>query len=766
MLTDFNILNIENIQNTLLKDYLLIKNAHPDFIVLFQIGEFYETLFQDARIFSDITGATINRRIIKDIGPIQQAGVNISSVNFYIKKLLNENHKICLCNEYIDKNNERRRKLIRKYTQGTILENEFLSSDENNFIAVVYKQKEECFLAYADVSTGQFYKTKCEFKEVIHEIEKICPSEILIAQDQKEIFKSINNFNITLINPSLISAEFIENAIISYCEETQKNYVVKLNNIAEYKIEKYLSMDNVTRKNLELTRTKRFSKKKGSLIWFVNHTSTPMGTRLLKKYINEPLKNEEKIIKRQNAIEEIIKTKNQEKLSLTLSKICDISRICAKISNKTILPKGLLLISQNSKALKELNNLCENFSSPLLKINNKELELAIYLADKIENAINEEAPNDIKDGNIIKDGFDSNLDYLRTKLLSAEKNLAKYEQKQQLSLNLTKLKIRYTKMFGYVFEIPLNLENKIPSEFNRVQRLSSCLRYKTKELKTHEETILNLKYKIIELECALYEEIKKDMATFTQTIRTLANDVALIDVLNSLAICADKNKLVKPKFNNKKIDIKDGYHPSLLSTNTEIITNDTYLENGNMIILTGANMSGKSTYLKHNALINLLSQIGSFVPAQSANLTITDKIFLRQGTTDDILNNNSSFMIEMDDLKTIIDSATGNSLVLLDEPAKSTSSKEGGALARAFCEYLVEHNKPKTIIATHNWELTKLENQYPTQIHNLTTGENSTNIINRKIKKGITKTSQAINTAQLANLPKEIIEKAKTYLED
>ena len=256
------------------------------------------------------------------------------------------------------------------------------------------------------------------------------------------------------------------------------------------------------------------------------------------------------------------------------------------------------------------------------------------------------------------------------------------------------------------------------------------------------------------------------MATFTQTIRTLANDVALIDVLNSLAICANKNKLVKPKFNNEKIDIKDGYHPSLLSTNTEIITNDTYLENGNMIILTGANMSGKSTYLKHNALINLLSQIGSFVPAQSANLTITDKIFLRQGTTDDILNNNSSFMIEMDDLKTIIDSATGNSLVLLDEPAKSTSSKEGGALARAFCEYLVEHNKPKTIIATHNWELTKLENQYPTQIHNLTTGENSTNIINRKIKKGMTKTSQAINTAQLANLPKEIIEKAKTYLED
>ncbi len=765
MLTDFNILNTENIQNTLLKDYLLIKNEHPDFIVLFQIGEFYETLFQDARIFSDITGATISRRIIKDIGPIQQAGVNISSVNLYIKKLLSENHKICLCNEYIDENNERRRKLIRKYTQGTILENEFLSSDENNFIAVLYKQKEECFLAYADVSTGQFYKTKCEFKEAIHEIEKICPSEILIAQNQKEIFKSLNKFNITFINPNLVSAEFIENTIISYCEETQKNYIVKLNNVTEYKIEKYLSMDNVTRKNLELTRTKRFSKKKGSLIWFVNHTSTPMGTRLLKKYINEPLKYKEEIIKRQNAIEEIIKTKKQEKLSLILGKICDISRICAKLSNKTILPKGLLLISQNSEVLKELNNLCESFSSPLLKINSKELEISISLADKIEKAIDEEAPNDIKDGSVIKDGFDSNLDYLRTKLLSAEKNLEKYEQKQQLSLNLAKLKINYTKMFGYVFEIPLNLENKIPREFNKVQKLSSCLRYKTEELKTYEETILNLKYKIIEIECALYEEIKKDMATFTQTIRTLANDVALIDVLNSLAICADKNKLIKPKFNNEKIDIKDGYHPSLLCANTEIITNDTYLENGNMIILTGANMSGKSTYLKHNALINLLSQIGSYVPAQSANLTITDKIFLRQGSTDDILNNNSSFMIEMDDLKTILDNATENSLVLLDEPAKSTSSKEGGALARAFCEYLAEHNKPKTIIATHNWELTKLENQYPNQIHNFTTGENSTNTINRKIKKGITKTSQAINTAQLANLPKEIIEKAKSYLE-
>lgn len=767
MLWDFTIVNIEKSQSALLKDYLAIKYKHPNCVVLFQVGEFYETFFQDAKIFSDITGCSVGARKIKEIGDIAQAGIKKDSLEIYLKKLLGENIKVCLCDEYIDKKGIRRRKLVRKYTQGTILENELLSSDENNFIAAIFSDRKNGFLAYADVSTGQFFKTKCDFSQLIDEVEKICPNELLVLENQKDIFKDLcKKFNATYLPIRKINKNEIENLILDYCAENQKEFLVTLGDVVEYEIAKFLAMDNLTRKNLELTRTKRFSKKKGSIIWFINHTKTPMGARLLKKYINEPLKDVEEISLRQNAVKEIIDANLCDILAKILEEFCDLSRICAKISNKTIKPKDLYTIICNSENLQKLNKMCQKFSSQLLKINKAELSRAIELAEKIKEAINPDTPYDTKQGGFISDGYDTSLDYLRLKLNCAENKIQKYIQKQKEELNIPKLKLNYSKITSYTIEIPPNQESKIPSYYNKVQALSGCIRYKTQELKAFEQVILKLKYQILELEIALYDEIKDDVSLFTQTIRALAQEIAIIDVLNSFAKCALDNNLTLPKFNKEGFNIKNGYHPSLLDIGSEIIKNDTKLQNGELIVLTGANMSGKSTYLKHNAIISLLSQIGSYVPAQSANLTVTDKIIVRQGSNDDILNNNSSFMVEMDDLKTVLDSSTNKSLVILDEPAKSTNSKEGGAIARAFCEYLIKHNKPKTIIATHNFDLTKLEAQYPDRVFNYMTIEEKDGTISKKIKKGVAKTSQAINTARLANLPDEIIEKALDYLED
>ena len=320
---------------------------------------------------------------------------------------------------------------------------------------------------------------------------------------------------------------------------------------------------------------------------------------------------------------------------------------------------------------------------------------------------------------------------------------------------------------GYYIEIPYVKRHCVPNDYLRKQELSNCVRYTTQKLKTLEEQAYNLRYKINQLEYELYCEIRKLASKFTDTIRNLAKDIARIDVLVSYSRCAKINNLTKPKFNSTSIQIKDGFHPSLIKLKNDIVVNDTALDDGAMIVLTGANMSGKSTYLKYNAIICLLSQIGSYIPASNANLPIVDKIFIRQGSTDDIINNNSSFMVEMTDLKFIIDNATNSSFILLDEPAKSTNAKEGGAIARAFCEYLLSYFEAKIIIATHNTELTKLEENYPNRVHNYVIGnanEAPSSINDRKVKRGVISTSLAINTAILANLPREIIENAKQYI--
>lgn len=765
MILSYSEVNREEVRSDILKQLLIFKDLNPDAIIFIQIGTFFETYFEDAKKLSEASGIMLSSRSFSGIGKVIQAGVPKESLNFYIKALLNNDYKVCVCPQFSDENGRWYRKITRTYTKGTIIENEFLDCYENNYILSLYKDDAIINIAYSDVSTGQFYKTFADdYKAINLEVDKICPSEILISEAQKEYFVDISlKYNTSFVKEDFFKDKKAENAIIEYCKFNQKEYIPKFDKITEYKIKQFLLMDEVTRLNLELTRTKRLLKKKGSLFWFLNYTQTSMGSRLLKKYINEPLLVVEKIKERENAVDELIKAEDKlKKVEEILSGFCDLARICAGISNSTINPKSIYAIVDNSKSLELLKEATMDFSSGLLKINNKNFEKLIKLSAEINSAIKVDASSDVKSGDIINDGYDSNLDYLREKLSNCNKKIENYEAKEKKRLKINKLKIVTHKAYLY-FEIPNSMTALVPDEYLKNHSNQTNTRYTTDKLKEIEAEKFDLKYKISQLEYEIYCKIRNYACAFVEAIRAIAKDIARMDVIASLARCAIINNLSCPKFNNEGLFIKNGFHPSLLKLNNDLVKNDTEIKKGQMYVVTGANMSGKSTYLKHNAIICLLAQIGSFVPADLADVDITDKIFLRQGAVDDIINNNSSFMVEMNDLKYILDNATEKSLVLLDEPAKSTNATEGGAIARAFCEYLCENIKAKSIVVTHNLELTKMEAKYPNKVINWLIGSGYNNL-DRKLKRGVMKSSLATDTAELAELPEEIIKNASKYM--
>ena len=765
MLTELSEIYNYKVETNALLEYINFKNENPDFLILFQIGSFYETFFEDAKIFSQITGAQYTSRTFKNGIEIAEAGVSLPFVNSFIKKLLQENIKLCICSELKDENGKVFREITRKFTKGTIVEDEFLESSENNFLMAI-KFDNEYEIAYADVSTGQIYKTKCNQKEYRTELDKISPSELLIPENQTKIFKNIlSKYNVTVIDDKY-SELSCENIIDKYCKTTQKDFKTKLNKIIEYTPTSYMALDEITRKNLELTRTNYMMKKRGSILWFLNYTKTPMGIRLLKKFLNEPLLSVEKIKERLDAIEELLNTPQLiETAQNILSRFSDLTRNCSKLSNTTISPKEMTTLAKNAFLLNEIKILIEHLKSKFFKINNEKLNKVLKLANTINLALKKEPSQEIKFGGIINEGYDSNLDFLNSELNKLYKKIEKYKISQQKKLNIEELNITSSPSIGYFIELPSRYLSIVPNEYMKKTSTSKILRYTTNELEAIEDEINALKFKINECEYQLFKNLRIIASDFTQIIRDLANDIALIDVILSFAKCAQVNNLSRPSFNSKTLIITEGYHPSLLKLNNYLVKNDTELNEGDMIILTGANMSGKSTYLKHNALICILAQIGSFVPAKCANIVISDRIIFRQNSNDDIVNNNSSFMVEMNDLKYILDNISNNSLILLDEPAKSTNAKESGAIARACCEYILNHFKTRAIIATHNFELTKIEAKYD-NAKNYVIGLNSNDgiIKDRKIRKGVASQSMAINTAKLAQLPDEIIKLAQEYM--
>ena len=754
------------INHPLLRQYFNIKNNFQDCIVLFQIGGFYETYFEDAKIFSQITGSILSSRSFKNVGEIPQAGIPKNALSLYIKKLISNNLKIVLCNQYKNENDEFERKVERIYTKGTLLEDEFLDSFENNYILALYDFNSFVELAYCDLSIGQFYKTKCEKNILPFELDKISPTEVLILKSQKENFDFVSKkYNVTYLKDDFLSSEikenFSENLILEYSKITQKDLYSNPDKPLEYKVNNFLLMDETTRKNLELTRTKKLQKKKGSVFWFLNNTKTPMGTRFLKKILSEPLLDKNEIEKRLSLVDELVKNeKLLDEFEQVLKQFCDLSRAASKISNFSITPKTLYALCDSFLIFEKLINLSSKLNSDLFKINTFEFEKVLNFSNEIKTALNKDFLE--KECDIINSNYNPKLDYILKKLDDFLEKIEKLSKNQKDFFKNKNVKISYSKILGYYIEIPKNLSSFIPSNYLKKQVLANSIRYTFNELSELESEIFKLKYQKQELEQEIFSSLKKKALDFVQTFKNVSKTIAYLDVIVSFARCALNNGFIKPTITlEDNLEIINGFHPSLLKLNTSIVKNDTILNNGTMLILTGANMSGKSTYLKQNAIINILAQIGSFVPCESAKIPILDKIFFFQGEVDDITNSNSSFMVEMNDFKFILNNLTPKSLLLLDEPAKSTNENEGGAIACAFLEYLVKNFKIKSIIATHNLKLTKLESYYPSKIFNIST---SNGLNQKKITKGVAASSLALETAILADLPKEIIENAKKYL--
>ena len=774
-------LDKELIKGTILEQYAQLRDDVKDGVVLFDMGAFYDTYFDDARFISSIaSNYTLTKKEMFGY-ELHQLGIPKKTLEFFVQIAFKHNVKVyrydivqevAISEEEDSKNQSaKKRQLTRIYTPGTVIEDELLEAEENNYILSLYYDNNVCYLSYADVSTGQFYKTKASLAKIAFEVDKIEPVEVLISKEQKEIFKEIlKEYKVVELKEDKFKGISIDNVLLNYCKEHQLDYCVILDDVIEYKLEDYLLIDYVSRRCLEMTRNKKNLKRVGSLYWFMDNAKTFMGKRLLKKYLSEPLLDVNDIKKRQEAIAELL-TDNQ-KLDCfveSLTKFCDLSRLCSRISNATIEKNDLQAIMNCSDSIYSLKELCKNAKSEYLKLGKFEIENVTSLIDEIQRAIFWGCYlfDDVCK-KIIKDGYDSKLDYLWEKLENKLEEVKNYEQKMRQKTGVENLKIIRNSKCEYFIEVT-NVKAKYiyDNSFklkNRTQKLS---RYATDELGELETEINDAILKIDALQKELFNNLRTYAKNILESVRKLANEIATVDVFVALAVCARENNLTCPVFVKNGLKSENAFHPCLLKLNNYLTKNDIEFENEKMIILTGANMSGKSTYMKTNAIISILGQMGSFVPAQNAQISLVDKIFVRQGSTDDIVNNNSSFMVEMNDLRFIIDNATSSSLILLDEPAKSTNQKEGGAIVRAFCEYIVKYSKAKTMIITHNFDIANLEDKYPNRILSYKVGSREAGAYNdKKIRRGIASTSCAIDTAILAELPYEIINLANNYLNE
>lgn len=795
----------------ILEQYLSLKRQNAESIVFFRLGDFYETYFEDAYVLSKVCGVLLTKRKFLGVGDILMAGVPHNNAEIYIAKLTKEKYKVSIAEQVqskdeVKKGNIIKREIIRTYSPGTLIDESFLDSKENNFIASILKSGDRYGFSYADISTGEFFITEGNLDEILCELSKVSPTELLLKIKTREIepMKTIpeaepdmdeiipKKYPYTLVkadfydfNPENINDKGLleykiglkcANSIINYAKTTQKNFMPKLDIIKKYSISTRLIMNQKTRENLELNKTfGRISgegKKYGSILWSMDRCKTVMGKRLLAHWLNEPLYNKSEIEKRLNGVEELVLNKEKlEKLSSILENLSDISRLSSKLSNGTITPKELLAIKNTLEITEAFSKCCSGFKAEILKPAAVDENL-VNFREIIEKTIKEEPSNNIRVGNIIKEGANGVLDTVRAELAGFEGEIISYEKELIKKTGVKNLKINYTKNLGYSIEVPVSgvKEFTIAVEGCFVkQKLSGCERFGTEVLNTLEERILRLKLKSYELEFDTYLKLREYAKELTEPIRQFAYDVSLKDVLVSFALIAIENNYTKPKFTDEFLyEVKEGVHPVLerlcTSDNTQYDRLDiSFSENVCSKILTGANMSGKSTYLREVAALIILAQAGSFVPAKSFRANLVDKIFARMGSGDDLLNSNSAFMCEMLDITEILRNSTPKSLILLDETGNSTSYSDGIAISYGIIKYITGKIKAKTLLATHFHRLSVLENDVSgCRNFRLVFDENGKKPV-RCLKEGVSTSSLGFNAAIKAGLPDEVITCAKNF---
>ncbi len=754
--------------------YLELKREHDDKILLYRIGDFYETFFEDAVLFSKICNITLTSKKYGELGKVPLAGIPHKIATVYIKKLLDNDCKIALAEQFQDANGNFYRKVVRVYSAGTVYESELLEPDKNNYLAAIFKLQKLYGFSYCDVSEGSFFVTYGTKEDINREIIKISPKEVLLNTQEmvfefKESFgdlKSVyvcpgyfTNEHIIVPNSEFKESYMCANAILNYLKENQKEFAPKLGNINKYSISNFLSMDYVTRRGLELTRVQADFKKRGSLFWFLDFTKTPMGRRLLREWMSAPLNNLEVILKRQNILKIFCsKPSLLDKTDNFLDDFCDLLRYSAKISNKTITYKELSEISLVlSKSLK-INEIISEIECESMEIDRE----CVEILNDFSNIILRTFDNDENCRNYeylpVKHGVNPRLDILRNELEELNRELFRLEG--NLKNNLHKdAKIKYTSNLGYCIELPISAIGKISADYLIKQKLASVVRCSNQPLMELEEKICSQKYAISAIEKDIFEKLKIYCMELTEKIRIFARACAYLDVVASLAKVILENNFCEVNFNDKGIfELKDCMHPCVYKLKGNFVKNDTNLNlNKILLILTGANMSGKSTYLKQNAIAVILSQMCGFTCAKSANLNLFDKIFFHSLVNDNLKEGESSFYAEMKNISYILNNSTSSSFILFDEPVKGTQKEDSEALLLAILDHIEQKIHAKTISATHFISIaTKKENSKATEIIFI---DSET----KKIQRGICKSSNAFEVALEAGIDESIINSAKNY---
>ena len=795
----------------MMQNYLDTKSKYKDCILFYRLGDFYEMFFDDAITVSKELELTLTG---KDCGLEERApmcGIPHHAINTYIPKLIEKGYKVAICEQLEDPRYAKgivKRDVVKIVTPGTITDLTMLDEKKNNYIACIYMERKECAISFCDISTGEFFISSVKGVDVntkiLNEISRIAPSEIILSDSTKEnaiFLKQFNKiFNIYVstynnesnnefLNKIVINKNIelskLENVaatlLLNYVEDTQKGSIEQINNIEKYEIEKYMQLDTTTRKNLEILEANREKTKKGSLLWVLDETVTAMGGRALRHWLESPLLNIDEIKKRQNAVDVLYKSNiYRDELKEILKSVYDIERLISKVVGGSVNARELTSLKNSLMKLPQLKKLLEKISNETKDEYFTEfLETIDTLEDVytlIDKAIVEDAGVTIKEGGIIKDGFSKQVDEYRMASSKGQEWLMELEakEKERTGIKGKWLRIGYNRVFGYYIEVTNAYKNQVPEDrYIRKQTLAGAERYVTEELKEIEEKILGAKEKLVDVEYDLFCRIREEVAQQVIRIQKTASIVSILDVLCSFATVAVNNKYVKAEITQDGvIDIKNGRHAVVEKAlkNEQFIPNDSYLNNESdrFLIITGPNMAGKSTYMRQVALITYMAQLGCFVPADSAKISIVDRIFTRIGASDDLAMGQSTFMVEMQELSNILENATKNSLIILDEIGRGTSTYDGLAIAWATVEYIADKEKigAKTLFATHYHELIELESKIEgVKNYSVEVKEKGDDVIFlRKITPGGADESYGIYVAKLAGIKRSVISRAKEIL--
>ncbi len=797
----------------MMKQYMETKSQYQDCILFYRLGDFYEMFFDDALTASRELEITLTGKNCGQEERAPMCGVPYHAVEGYLNRLVSKGYKVAICEQVEDPKTAKgivKREVVRIVTPGTNLDTQALDESRNNYIMCIVYIADRYGVSVADITTGDYFVTEfTDSGKLMDEICRFAPSEIICNEafymsgmdldgmkDRLGITiysldawyfddavcrqKLLDHFKVSSFaglgladyDCGVISA----GALLQYLLETQKNDLSNLTHITPYAAGKYMMLDSSTRRNLELCETLREKQKRGSLLWVLDKTKTAMGARTLRKYVEQPLIEKAEIERRLDAVQELKEQAiSREELREYMGPVYDLERLITRISYGTANPRDLTAFRTSLEMLPPIRLILQDMECSLLKEICEDLDPLEDLCSLITDAIREDPPIAMKEGNIIRDGYSEEVDKLRRAKSDGKDWLAKLENEEREKTGIKNLRIKYNKVFGYYLEVTNSYKDMVPDYYTRKQTLANAERYITPELKELEDMILGAEDKLYALEYEIYTEVRETVAAQVERIQKTARAVAALDVFSSLALTAERNNYTRPKINEKGvIDIKEGRHPVVeqMIPNDMFISNDTYLDDKKhrISIITGPNMAGKSTYMRQTALIALMAQVGSFVPAQSANIALSDRIFTRVGASDDLASGQSTFMVEMTEVANILRNATSKSLLILDEIGRGTSTFDGLSIAWAVVEYISDSRLlgAKTLFATHYHELTELEGKID-NVNNycIAVKEKGDDIVFlRKIVKGGADKSYGIQVAKLAGVPDLVISRAKEIVEE